>query len=186
MIFDILLGAFILLFLVNGWRHGFIRSFFGLVGVLASVILTKLLYLPFTEYLFKTPIYQTIADAVTKQVDISIPKILPAEFSEALGITDAFADISLNLLSILTYVVLFLLIYLVLSILVRLLDGVFKLPGLKFINRVLGLIFNGLKGIIVCYVLAVVLRLFAPAVVEESHILTGLLATVPGLASMLF
>ncbi len=186
MIFDILLCAFILLFLVNGWRHGFIRSFFGLVGALASVILTKLFYQPFTEVLFKTPIYQTIADAVTQKVDINLPQVLPPEFAESLGITDALSSLSLNILSILTYVVLFLLIYLVLSILVRLLEGVFKLPGLKFINRVLGLFFNGLKGIVICYILAVILQLLAPAVLEESKVLTSLLTTVPGIASMLF
>lgn len=186
MIFDILLCAFILLFLVNGWRHGFIRSFFGLVGVLASVILTKLLYLPFTRILYQTPIYQTISDAVTKRVNTGLPQILPPEFSAALGITDAFADIALTILSILTYVVLFILIYLILSLLVRLLNNVFKLPGLKFINRFFGLVFNGLKGIVICYVLAVILQFFAADVVNESRILTGLLATVPGLAKMLF
>lgn len=186
MILDILLGAFILLLLVSGWRHGFIRSFFGLVGVLASVILTKLFYLPFTEFLYKTPIYQTIADAVTKNVNLQLPQVLPPAFTEALGITDAFASLSLNILSVLTYLVLFILIYLVLSLLVRLLDGVFKLPVLKFANRFLGLLLNGLKGILLCYVLAVVLQFFRADIVAESHILTNLLTTVPGLAEMLF
>ena len=173
MILDILLAAFLILLLVNGWRHGFIRSFFGLVGVIAAAILTKVFYLPFTEFLYQTPIYQTLA-------------FLPPAFTEALGVTDALASLSVNILSILTYLVLFILIYLVLSVLVRLLDGVFRLPVLKFANRFLGLLLNGLKGILICYVLAVILQFFRGDIVAESRILTQLLTTVPGLSQMLF
>lgn len=186
MILDILLIAFLILQLTSGWRHGFVRSFFGLVGFFAALILTKVFYLPFTEFLYETPIYQKLAEAVASSTNIELPTFLPPAFTEALGITDALASLSLNILSILTYLVLFILIYLVLSLLVRLLDGVFKLPVLKFANRFLGLLLNGLKGVLLCYILAVILQFFRADIVAESRILTNLLTTVPGLAEMLF
>ena len=186
MILDILLAAFIILLMVGGWRSGFIRSFFGLVGVLVSFFLTKVLYLPVTKYLYTTPIYKTIADAIDENVQINLPELVPPEFTEALGVTDLVENFSVSVLGILTYVVLFLVIYLVLSILVKLLDGVFKLPVLNLINRFLGLALNGLKAILLCYLLAVVLQFLGAGILAESRILSGILASVPLLTALFF
>ena len=186
MILDILAGAFILFLMISGWRNGFFRSVFGLVGVLVSVFLTKILYLPFTRVLVKTPVYQTVSDAITNQVNLTLPEVIPPEFMATLGIEDGLSTLSVSLMSILTYVLLFILIYIGLSLLIRLLDGIFKLPVLKFFNRFCGLLFNGIKGMALCYVLAVVLQFFRADIVGESKILSGLLGIVPGLAEMLF
>lgn len=186
MILDILLAVFLLLLMVGGWRIGFIRSFFGLVGFLASLILTKLLYLPFTGLLYGTPLYQKISDALSDTLALEVPDLIPPAFAEALGITDALASASVNLLGILSYIILFVLIYIALSILVRVLDRVFRLPILNFANRVLGLLLNGLKGILLCYLCGVILQFFRADIVAESVILTNILATVPGLAELLF
>ncbi len=186
MILDILLAAFIVLLMVGGWRNGFIRSFFGLVGVLAAFLLTKALYLPLTKYLYTTPIYNAIAKTIDENVQLNLPQILPPAFTDALGVTDLVENLSVSILGILTYVVLFLVIYLVLSILVKLLNGVFKLPILNLVNRFLGLVLNGLKGILLCYLLAVVLRFFGGAILAESRILSGILASVPMLTTLFF
>ena len=186
MILDILLCAFLLFLFIRGWRLGFIRSLFGFVGVLASGILTKFLYQPFTRLLCRLPFYQKVSDHLNQTANIKTEELFPPELIEKLGLSDTFSSASDGLVSILTYVVLFLLIFLALSLLSCLLDGMFKLPVLKSVNRFFGLLFNGLKGVMLCYLLAVILYIFRADIVADSYVLNGLLNAVPGLANMLF
>lgn len=186
MILDLLLGIFLLLLAVRGWRNGFIRSLFGLVGFIVSLVLTKLFYLPFTQLLYQTALYEKITDALAAKVDFTVPDILPPKVADTLGITDALSSASANLLSILTYLVLFILIYLLIALTVRLLDRFFRLPLLNFANRFLGLIFSGLKGFLLCDLFGIILQFFRADIVAESRILTQILQIVPGLTKMLF
>ena len=75
-------------------------------------------------------------------------------------ITDA---ITLMILRLLAMILVFLIVRMFVFILLKLLEGLFNLPGLKFINKTLGALLGVVNALLLIYIVCGAVSLFAPA-----------------------
>lgn len=84
-------------------------------------------------------------------------------------ITDA---VTIMILKVIAMILVFLLVRLFVFLILKMLEGLFKLPGLKTINRVLGAALGVINALLLIYIACGAVSLFAPAekliVIEET------------------
>lgn len=133
-VFDIVLMAILLIFVVSGIRRGFVRSLLELAGCIASLVLSARFSGRFLA-------------AVEPYLGKSAPGILPGWM-----LHQAFAT-----------AVLFILFEVLVQVIVSAADHLFRLPILRQMNALLGGIFGFLKGAAVLLLICAVTRLALPA-----------------------
>lgn len=184
MILDIIFIAVLLICLWFGLKRGFVRTFVGFAGLILSVLATYLLYRPYMNFIhtnewiaprlsaFKDTIIQHLSPTVATHMENIVSgeeSALPAFISKNLinaqtqaqgvdAVTNAIAEITVNVLAVLAFL---LLIKLVLWVVTRLLFVACRVPGIKQVNSLMGAGFGLINGVILCYLLAAVLFLFS-------------------------
>ena len=171
----------ILLYAVKGYRKGFVKT---LAAMLCLAVTLVLVYFatPYVRTFLKenTPVYEvveeqcgklvgnlgenvagnkTAQDAYINSLELpeAVKKQLAAEnFQEYL--TNALTDM---VLTILVYVITFLVIQLILVIVVGILNAAAQLPGLHGLNRALGFVLGAGRGLIFVWLVFLVLALFS-------------------------
>jgi uncharacterized membrane protein required for colicin V production len=110
-------------------------------------------------------------------------KISGGEFESGTSLADVISD---KLCSALAYIavfgVVFLLVSIIAAVIGNVLNLVFKLPGLEFLDSMVGLVFGLAKGVVIIYAAAAVIRyigLLAPSIIEQTSVLKHLVNTNP-------
>lgn len=131
---DIVMAALLVIYTVSGFRRGFIRSLVDLIGGIASLIAAVLFA-------------QNFLDWGRGVLGASAPKWM--------------ADPVLSKLA--AVLVLFLLFEALIQTVASLIDHIFRLPGLRQINTLLGGVLGFGKGVVLVLILCAALRVSLPS-----------------------
>lgn len=167
-IIDVAVVAFIWIFASLGYKKGLVRTLYGFVSFLVSAILTAVMYKPVSEWILKLDfvkkwterissyIVEMIADGVTSQLPEWMWNFAGGG-SATWTVGDALASLVVGILCV---VVVFIIVKLALTLFVGVLDAVMKLPLLNSVNRLGGVIFGLLKGVVIVWIICAALILF--------------------------
>ncbi|MBS4534402.1 CvpA family protein [Clostridium sp. D2Q-14] len=175
---DIIIIIIILLTGLNGFHRGFILSAFSLLGTILALVIANKFY-PIIASLFinHTNFYDSLYDKIYPNIVnitegegvfsfdtlvkiIRIPQILinnsigKVDYNSVEVITRSITTMIINIISI---IILFIIANIILSILVRMLNIFFKLPILNSFNKIGGLIFGLIRGVLVIFIIYAIL-----------------------------
>ncbi|MCT4633374.1 MAG: CvpA family protein [Firmicutes bacterium] len=161
-----------------GLFRGFILSFFGIVSYVIAFFFTREYYSLFAKYLAKMDFVDGIRSFFQEKLqglsinggnlDFSQMDAVPKFLGRIAGKSDIFEKANGNLdmaklqladsmtdttVNVISFILLFILSILILTIVVRLLDSVFSLPILKEFNKLVGLVFGGIRGVLIVMVI---------------------------------
>lgn len=194
--FDIILVFFFLLMVYLGWKRGFVKAFMRFFGFFISSAIAYLSYKPVSEWLMTTPLAERVNNFIKNDVIhsnqhqtlLNVP--LPGEMKMAMektinsGINSAVNGTAEALttlfVSIISMVLVFVLALIAIRILEHMLNGVVKLPGLSFFNKVCGFIIGVINGAICVYVIILLTTALVPftpwlADMSQKSIITNLI-----------
>lgn len=186
---DICILVIVVGFALLGMINGLVSSVFRIASFFVSVFLAVKFYPFVADMLIKTKLYINIETAVfnklTKGMEASteiidadytgiMDKLLLPDFIKDLFVTGKSNDyveaageistqISTLIINILSVLLLFIVIRLALVLVKYILTGITKLPVLKQLDKVGGLILGALEGSLVVYVIMAILMLFNSA-----------------------
>lgn len=166
-ILDIILLLFFSMFVFIGYRKGLVKVIFGLVAIVVSLIITIILYKPITNLIIEnTQIDENIAATIEEKlsVDEDPKKEESNQFLDKYinstkqdlenGIVKSSAEIiSVNIVGIIVWLVLFIAIRIAVTIIGILTNTLAELPIIKQFNKAGGLLYGVLEGILIIYVL---------------------------------
>lgn len=201
---DLILGAVVILMTIFGARAGMFRSFSGLLTILVAVFGAKwiadwgsVLIAEYIVPLVQPAVEHKLAGILAQQamgegqVDLGVLGMVPGVPELVKGITDSVASsiapaVSLEVAKAIGWLVMFVLgaiLFRVLCCLVmQLLDVIDCIPGLHFLNHLLGGVFGCLKGFLLVLLIVVVAGIFGwlPKSVIEGTVLLKWMAYMTG------
>ncbi len=172
---DILIIIFLLLNAAAGLRRGFIKSFFGFFAFIIAIVAVIFLSGYMTEYLYTTQMPEAVHEYVTnamgtQEVELSGNKAFPAIIAKSIepvvnnAITSAKTEIAQQItaviMGIIGNILTFGLVYITMLMLSGVLDVLFKLPVLSLVNKLLGLAFGLVNGVIIVFLILAVCGIF--------------------------
>jgi len=169
MISDIIVFLFVLLFVWLGYKAGFIKTLFGMCSYFISIILGFMLYPIVSGGLKNSFIYDSVLKFSEKQININFKgntlfnDILMKVGAEA---ANATAELLINIIS---FVLVIIVCKILISLISKSLSFISKVPVISFLNRILGGVLGGLKGILLLYILFLVIN-FLPTNITEKTI----------------
>lgn len=224
-VFDILLLALFVLFIILGYKRGFIKTVSGLVALVVAVLLASSLSGPIANAVYTDTVHPAVLTALEEEISTEVlpseekldaaienlpgwvsalmavgdvddgAAILDKVNTEEMGATAAatitdvvITPIVLPLMQMLCSVLLFLVAYIVVSLLLGLLDLVAKLPILKQLNKILGLIAGVATGALWVIFAARILYLLAwmgigewltPAILDDTWLVSFANSVMP-------
>lgn len=145
---DIILVVVLLIFVRIGAKKGLIRTLFGAISTLLSLFLTALIYHPFSQILHNSAVGDYVRKLVEKSFEQKIQEgaIIPL-------LDKATESASIIIINIISFIVIIIATRLILSILSRVLDIASKLPLIKQLNSILGMIAGSVSGFLLCYII---------------------------------
>ncbi len=170
--------AILLLMGFWGMKKGLVRTVFGLISILLSLVIALSLYPVVTDFLEDSPLGTAVhtqvenmfdanaeakAPEATEETPSSLPDVLKNSIQAAtdravnsvkVTAADAVADLALKILSIL---IVFILTRIILWVLQRVLNIIAKLPVIHTANKLLGGVAGVLSGILVVYLILALL-----------------------------
>lgn len=180
MVFDIILVLLIALIAYAGKRKGLMASVLSFASVIMAYIASAIFSGPLAAALKDTAVYDMalgrINDMIVQNPTLKNNELL-ADFMSESGIF--LADkAAMFILGILTSVIVFIIAIIVFKLISKMLNSVFKLPVLNFINSFGGLILGMVEGFMLTYILLAVWGLFTtletPAVICDSTLLKSM------------
>lgn len=172
--FDIAVIAIIALSTFIGYKQGLVKSAIKILSFFIAIIVALVIYKPVSSVIINnTSIDDNIKNAIIEKIspeEIEENQEVVVEDNVALklignatntieGIADAFA---VKLVEIATLLLIYIIIKIALKFVSALTDLITKLPLLKQINEVGGIIYGVLKGIILVYTILAVVYLTTP------------------------
>lgn len=162
---DLVIGVFLLLAALNGWRTGLVRQIISLLGVLVAYFIAKAAYPSFVPVVAKyvsvttatdgNPVATLIADTVLK-----------------------------NLHGAIAFLLVFFVSFLIVKFVGRLLDMLAHLPGLSILNRISGAVLGLLLAVFIAALVVNVMSLMPQEsvrdVLKHSQIASLLIAEFKG------
>lgn len=177
-IIDFIVIGIMILFMIEGTVKGFVRSIFGLLSFILSILIAKLLYSDLAVILKTTTnmdenlkvwilerlggnMGEKVADLSSSQLSsLKIPELLHSDFlvklhegnlteSLQIQITQLLSDLMINILAVF---IIFFASQIVFWLLEKILNLFTKLPVISQLNRFLGFIFGSLKGVVILYI----------------------------------
>ncbi len=160
---DIAIIVVIGVFIFQGWKKGLVKMGFRLLSHLASLVLAWVFHPYLSAFLQKTSLYEGLFSSVAERTDIGAQATgAPGFFQQMLekstqavgtAVAEYFAKLLLNGISFLMILVL---ARVALFLAGKILHFVASLPVVGFFNRLSGMVFGLLEGLlIVCILLAV-------------------------------
>ena len=178
-IVDIVIVAIILLSTFLAYRKGLVKLAIGLCSFLIAVVLTFILYQPISNLVINsTGIDESLENAIFEKAN-SIMKddgdgvaeqVIETAKNEMLP--EAARELAVNIVKGGVILVLYIAIKIALRFVTVLADLIAKLPILEQINKVGGLIYGILRGILVIYVLLLLLNV-SGQIVPDNKINSG-------------
>ena len=175
MIYDIVLVAVLVFFALNGRRKGLMMSVFGFFSVIISYIAAALLVKPASEFFKTTPAYGILLEKVGEIVPQNqmLLGFAPGSVQEMMA-----EDAAVFLSNVIVSVAIFIIVLILMKIVIKILNSVFKLPGLNFLNKTGGMIIGLVTGFLICYAALAAWGAFAvfelPVGMENSTLLKSM------------
>lgn len=174
MILDIILVVLILLSVLLGYKKGFVKTGVSLVALIISIVVTGILYVPISNFVVNvTNIDETIEAAIYKRSlnkmageEDSSPKylqILTEQTDEetVLG-TDlgaiAVKTLSINIVKLGVFIILLIATRILLRFITSLTKFISSLPILKQFDKIGGIIYGLLRGLVIVYITLIVIQ----------------------------
>lgn len=144
---DIILIIFIALFAAAGAKKGLIKTLFGAVSTIISIVLSMAFYNPVSEILIKSSAGDLIRNSVSEIIKekIQAGQQLPV-FEQSV---ETLTALVINAIS---FVIVILAVKMLIMIASNVLNIVSKFPVIKQANKLLGMAAGVLSGILVCYI----------------------------------
>ena len=161
---DIIILGFLAYGAYVGFKRGIVRSIFGFVGIIISIVLAWYLKNPVSEFLYTTLPFFSFKGS-TALLNIVIYELI------------AFCVIALALLAILKLIM----------IMTGLIDNILAITGvLGIFSKILGLIFGIIESYILVFVVLFILNSFTNfnTFVEQSFIAKNILTSTPALTKL--
>ena len=144
---DIILIAILIIFTRIGAKKGLIKTLFGAVSTLLSLLITALIYNPVSQILSNSEMGHFIRAFVRKALEQKAQKGTIIPF-----IDKATQTASMLIINIISFIIIIIVTRLILAFISRVLNIASKLPLIKQLNSILGIIAGALSGILVCYI----------------------------------
>ena len=159
LIWDAALAALILFVVIRSVRGGFVSSFIHLLGVAASCIVAALTAGKAAAWLYDgylaERVEQSVSDSLRETLEAFaglLDRIDPTDtISAAAG--DAVRTMAVSLLTMVAFLIIFLLAMLIVRALVRLTRSVNRVPVVGGINRLLGGVLGAAEAFLLCYLI---------------------------------
>jgi uncharacterized membrane protein required for colicin V production len=146
MVLDILIVAVLLLFAVSGYQHGFAKSVLSLARFVLSVGIAYLCYSPLAKYFLES---------------MTWPKTLEAWIVEAMNSGFASSStahsLAVTIVSAAAFAAIFASVCIAVTIIGYLVDAATKLPVIKEVNKVAGIVIGVAKGALAAIALSTAL-----------------------------
>ena len=166
-VLDIVLILIIVVFAVIGMKKGFFKSVSGFASYFIGMIIASVFYKPFMDVVKKLPFF------ANKITDVEMPNLAEGEDlmqklkiimnyimeNEDIGekaeaiVNNLIADVGATLIS---YTIIFIAASLLIKIIFLILDLTAKLPGLKQVNKMLGMAMGAVTGLFWSWAFALV------------------------------
>lgn len=179
MIADIIVIAILALSIFLGYRKGLVELGIKLVGVIIAIVLTLILYRPITNIIINTTsLDENLEQAILNQGQ----KIInPEEQSEETNqvqkneqdivtqveeqienemLPEAARELSINIIRACVMLILYIVIKIALRFVTALANLVAKLPILNQFNKLGGIIYGTIRGLLIIYVLLLLISFF--------------------------
>ena len=159
LIWDAALAALILFVVIRSVRGGFVSSFIHLLGVAASCIVAALTAGKAAAWLYDgylaERVEQSVSDSLREKLEAFaglLDRIDPTDtISAAAG--DAVRTMAVSLLTMVAFLIIFLLAMLIVRALVKLARSVNRVPVVGGINRLLGGVLGAAEAFLLCYLI---------------------------------
>lgn len=159
LIWDAALAALILFVVIRSIRGGFVSSFIHLLGVAASCIVAALTAGKAAAWLYDgylaERVEQSVSDSLREKLEAFaglLDRIDPTDtISAAAG--DAVRTMAVSLLTMVAFLIIFLLAMLIVRALVKLTRSVNRVPVVGGINRLLGGVLGAAEAFLLCYLI---------------------------------
>lgn len=171
MLADIIVIAAVAAFAAAGYKRGIMRALVGAASYVLSLAAAFMLYPRVSEMLMKTEIYPKIADAVCKNY---VSKGIQEKSAETFGVfskyisrgaESAAESVSQGIAALIVSIIAFILVVLAGKLIIwaaaRMMNVFSRLPVISQFNRLGGAVLGGMTGLLVLYVAAAALVLFA-------------------------
>lgn len=183
---DLIVFAIIILFTFIGYKRGFVKIAFSLCTFIVALIVTLILYKPVSSLVisqteFDEKIESAIVDNIlpdgisaNDEIDLKLEdniyhSLLKEGTNSIQGVAETF---STKIIETIVFLILFTIAKIALRFVTFFADLVAKLPILNQFNRLGGIIFGFLQGILIILVILALISLFAPMV--DKSIITSI------------
>ena len=179
--------------IIMGYRKGLIRAIFSIVSFIIAIILAFLLYKPVAAIIINsTSIDEVVKETIRGKYDvdpnmeveqITLDENTAKNFPETVTnyinkniiedakntTINAFADqIARIIINIAAMIIVFIIVKLLMLLLKSIFDAIAKLPIIKPFNKLGGIIYGILRGVIMAYLIFAVIAIIVPAVSWDS------------------
>lgn len=166
-IIDLIIVIFILLSVFLGYKKGLIKLGVRLVAFVIAIVATVILYRPIANLVINvTQIDEMLENTIISKVDEVITQNEDQEITSKLiesakdgMLPSAARQLAINIVYGGVMIVLFVGIRIVLNFITALADAISKLPILNQFNKVGGMLYGLLRGVIVIYALLIILAM---------------------------
>lgn len=145
---DIILIVIIAFFAYMGAKHGLIKTLFGAVSTLISLVLSMLLYRPVSELLYNSTFGNSIKEFAGKLLAERMEQT-----AQLFLLDKAVETTAVLVMNVISFVIVIVAVKLIVIILANVLNIASKLPVIKQANKLFGMVAGALSGILVCYII---------------------------------
>lgn len=159
---DIILFTVIGLFVVYGFKKGFVNSAVEMVSLVAAAVLAWLLYPVISDMLISFGVDLSLADKIGESLNMYMSGdeavILPQGIQSVIdegrteAINSAAHGIADTVLKVVTFAAVLIIARLIIWAGATMLNLVVSIPGISFVNRSAGMLVGAIQGIAVMYI----------------------------------
>ena len=165
LIIDIAIIAIVVLSIFLGYRKGLVALSIQLFAFIIAVVITFILYQPITNFIVNaTGIDEAIQNSILEkandimQEDSEMSNTIVEEVKNDM-LPETARTISINIITFVVVIVLFLLVKIGLRFVTAMANLVAKLPILKQANELGGIIYGFIRGLLIIYVILLVVNI---------------------------
>ena len=161
---DIIVIAIIATSAVFGYKRGFLRSIIGMLSLIASIALAWVLYPVVSDLLtsmgFRDIVFEKIQEVMSSYIGTSEQISALPQFMQSAVVTGSgeilfstATTVAETILNIISFIAVLIIARIIIWIAQKLLIALSKMPIIGFLNRIAGLIFGALQGLLITFIL---------------------------------
>ncbi len=170
---DLIIIGVLVLFVVFGYRAGFVKTCVNAASYVLSIFLSFFLYRVVAVILVKTPLYDFLVKTVGKSLaDGDSAEFLAGYLGSNSGIVnDGLAGAAaLLIINVISFIVVIILCKILISLIAKVIDIFTKFPVIKQFNRAGGAVMGAIVGMVVIFLVLAAVLVFAP-ILEDTFIM---------------